>query len=114
MKVIYEFADGLVVIHPTEVLPIEEVARKDVPFGAPYLIVEDNAIPTDRTFRAAWEADFSNPDGYGLGAQRWFIAQATKVIEDENSSEYDKLQASNLISQMNLEILKLEANNDPS
>ncbi len=88
MKVIYQTADGaFAVIHPTGVFPVEEVARKDVPFGAPYLIVEDEAIPADRTFRAAWEADFSNPDGYGIGAQRWFIEQAEAELLNVVSRE---------------------------
>jgi hypothetical protein len=36
-------------------MSIEEVAAKDVPSGTPYEIVEDDAIPQDRTFRNAWE-----------------------------------------------------------
>jgi hypothetical protein len=67
---------GLSVIHPTGKLPIEDVCQKDVPAGTPYLIVEDDVIPSDRTFRGAWEADFSNPDGYGIGADAYFAAKA--------------------------------------
>jgi len=69
-------AGGVSVIHPTGDLPIEDVCQKDVPAGAPYLIVEDDVIPSDRTFRNAWEADFSNPDGYGIGADAYFAAKA--------------------------------------
>lgn len=58
-------AAPIAVIIPTGELPIEQVAFKDVPHGVPYLFVEDNDIPSDRTYREAWEADFSNPDGYG-------------------------------------------------
>ena len=55
MKIIYQNSEGGVsVIHPTGELSIEEVAAKDVPEGVPYEIVEDNAIPSDRTFRNAW------------------------------------------------------------
>ena len=36
-------------------LTIEEIAAKDVPAGVPFRIVEADTIPTDRTFRAAWE-----------------------------------------------------------
>ncbi|NBS70334.1 hypothetical protein EBT31_15690 [bacterium] len=75
MKIIYPQNGGIAVVHPTGELPIEEVARKDVPAGVPYIIVSDDTIPTDRTFRAAWEADFSNPDGYGIGADAWFAEQ---------------------------------------
>ena len=34
---------------------IEELAAKDVPAGAPYKIVDVSEIPSDRTFRNAWE-----------------------------------------------------------
>jgi hypothetical protein len=36
-------------------LTIEEIAAKDVPAGKPYKIVDVSDIPTDRTFRDAWE-----------------------------------------------------------
>jgi len=45
---------GVSVIIPTGELPIEEVAKKDVPVGVPYEIVDFMAIPSDRTFRNAW------------------------------------------------------------
>ena len=45
-------------------LSFEEVCAKDVPTGAPYLVIDSSELP-DREFRSAWEADFSNPDGYG-------------------------------------------------
>lgn len=44
---------------------IEEIAAKDVPVGIPYKIVDVADIPSDRTFRAAWEADITEPDGVG-------------------------------------------------
>ena len=66
---------GISVIIPTGELLIEDVCQKDVPAGTPYLIVEDDVIPSDRTFRDAWEADFSNPDGYGIGADAYFAAK---------------------------------------
>jgi hypothetical protein len=34
---------------------IEELAAKDVPEGKPFKIVDVADIPTDRTFRNAWE-----------------------------------------------------------
>ena len=75
-KILYQNDQGgLSVIHPTGELPIEDVCQKDVPAGTPYLIVEDDVIPSDRSFRNAWEADFSNPDGYGIGSDAWFAQQ---------------------------------------
>ena len=43
------------------------IALKDVPPGFPFWIVEDSEIPTDRTFRDAWEIPegWGSPDGYG-------------------------------------------------
>jgi len=58
MKIIYtNNKGGVSVIIPTGELPIEEVAAKDVPEGVAYEIVEDDAIPSDRTFRGAWVAN---------------------------------------------------------
>ena len=36
-------------------LTVEEIAAKDVPQGKPYKIVDVSEIPSDRTFRDAWE-----------------------------------------------------------
>jgi len=36
-------------------LTIEEIAAKDVPEGKPFKIVDVADIPSDRTFRDAWE-----------------------------------------------------------
>jgi hypothetical protein len=75
-KILYPNSEGGVsVIIPTGELPFEDVCQKDVPAGVPYLIVSEDDIPSDRTFRNAWEADFSNPDGYGIGPDAWFAQQ---------------------------------------
>jgi hypothetical protein len=76
-KIIFPNGEGgICVIHPTGELPFEEVCRKDVPAGEPYLILADDSEIADRTFRDAWEADFSNPDGYGIGVEAWRAEQA--------------------------------------
>ena len=47
---------GVAIIVPADCgLTIEEIAAKDVPQGKPYKIVDVADIPTDRTFRDAWE-----------------------------------------------------------
>ena len=57
-RIIYQNeSGGVAVIIPTGELSIEEVAAKDVPEGVAYEIVEDDAIPSDRTFRNAWVAN---------------------------------------------------------
>ena len=74
MKVIYHNGTGISVVHPTGELSIEEVARKDVPAGVAYLIVEDAEVPA-RQDRQGWAPDFSTPDGHGIGAEAWFAEQ---------------------------------------
>ena len=50
---------GVAVVIPSpealETITIEEIAAKDVPEGKPYKIVDVADIPSDRTFRNAWE-----------------------------------------------------------
>jgi hypothetical protein len=59
-RIIYKTSDnGVAVIVPTpeylETHTIEELAAKDVPAGAEFKIVNTSDIPSDRTFRDAWE-----------------------------------------------------------
>lgn len=57
---------GVAVVIPAECgLTIEQIAARDVPAGTPYRIVDAADVPADRTFREAWEADFSTFDGVG-------------------------------------------------
>ena len=69
MKIIYKTKENTVsIITPSSewIGTIEEVAQKDVPTGLKYKIVEDDVIPTDRTFRNAWEVDEAElTDGVG-------------------------------------------------
>ena len=74
--IIYTQDNGTVaIIRPTEdalaTYGIEAIAKKDVPFDKSFKIVDDSAIPTDRMFRNAWEADMSNPDGVGAESQEF-------------------------------------------
>ena len=57
-RIIYPTDDGgvaVVVPAPNSGLTIQEIAAKDVPAGKPYKIVDVADIPSDRTFRGAWE-----------------------------------------------------------
>lgn len=52
-RIIYPTDDGgVAIIIPSVSL---ELAMKDIPTGKPYKIVDVSDIPTDRTFRGAWE-----------------------------------------------------------
>ena len=69
-RIIYTATEGgvAIIVPAPECLQthtIEEIAAKDVPAGIPYKIVDVDDIPSDRTFRAAWEADITEPDGVG-------------------------------------------------
>ena len=45
---------------------VEEVAAKDVPTGYKYKIVEEEDLPTDRSFRDDWTVDEADlTDGVG-------------------------------------------------
>ncbi len=50
---------GVSILIPTEEYlaehTIEELAAKDVPADTAFMIVDTTDIPTDRTFRNAWE-----------------------------------------------------------
>ena len=57
-RVIYPTDNGgIAIIVPAAEcgLSIEQIAAKDVPAGKQYKIVDVSDIPTDRTFRNAWE-----------------------------------------------------------
>ena len=65
-------AGGISVIYPTpeaiNLYGIDVIAQKDTPAGVRYAIIDADQLPTDRTFRAAWEVDESLLT-YGVGAE---------------------------------------------
>lgn len=63
--IIYPFNETIAVVSPTGEVPLEEVIRSDIPAGAPYLLIQNTDLPPDLSERQLWQADFSNPDGYG-------------------------------------------------
>jgi len=57
-RIIYPTPEGgvaIIIPAPDCGLTIEEIAAKDVPAGVEFKIIEADEIPTDRTFRNAWE-----------------------------------------------------------
>lgn len=57
-RIIYPTDEGgvaVIIPMPDCGLTIEQIAAKDVPQGKPFKIVDVIDIPTDRTFRNAWE-----------------------------------------------------------
>lgn len=92
-RIIYQTENGGVVViipAPQAVaeIGIEEIARKDVPAGSHFAIINTEDIPSDRTFRAAWEVEHGNlNDGIGTGQKAWFIEKHQAEIEAVNSQE---------------------------
>lgn len=72
-RIIFENSNGGVSIFapsPETQLSLLEIGRSAVPAGHPFWIVEASSIPTDRTFRNAWELDVNalgRPSGTGEG-----------------------------------------------
>ena len=91
MRIVYKTEEGgVAVIIPTDEAlqshTIEEIAEKDVPPGKPYKIVSVDDIPSDRTFRSAWEVDEADlTDGVG-GEHDMFITdpQHPDYVEPTN------------------------------
>ena len=59
-RIIYPTDEGgVAVIIPApealETMTIEEIAAKDVPAGKEFKIIDTADVPSDRTFRNAWE-----------------------------------------------------------
>lgn len=55
-RIIYPTSGGgVAIVIPAPGQTLDQIAVKDVPAGVPYKIVHVNDIPSDRTFRDAWE-----------------------------------------------------------
>jgi hypothetical protein len=75
-RVIYQTeGGGVAILTPAPECLIErtikEIADKDVPAGVPYKIIDFEDIPTDFTFRDAWEAQIDTPDGVGADSNEF-------------------------------------------
>lgn len=81
-RIIYKNDEGgvSIIIPAPECLQkhtIQEIAAKDVPFGKPYKIVDVSDIPSDRTFRNAWEVDEEDLTD-GVGAESNVFPEVTE------------------------------------
>lgn len=59
-------------------LTLEEIALKDVPKGLPFVYMDFSLVPKDMEYWSAWECDFSNPDGYGMGYEDFFAMKGAE------------------------------------
>ena len=67
-RIIYKNDDGsIVIIIPADCgLTVDQIAKKDVPTGKSYKIVDISEVPSDREFRDAWTIDNAElTDGVG-------------------------------------------------
>jgi hypothetical protein len=74
--ILYPEGNEVRVLHPKiGRLSLTDIARKDVPSGVPYLIVDSESLPPEVNYRSALSADFSSPDGTGVGPEQWWAEQ---------------------------------------
>jgi hypothetical protein len=64
-RIVFFNNDKLSIIVPNVNIDLNVLAKKHVPKGLRYKILNIDEIPSDRTFREAWEYNFENFDGYG-------------------------------------------------
>lgn len=100
-KIVYETADGIVVVHPvrntfpeSEALSDAEVEQRawdrlPEDAGNPRF-VDPADIPSDRTFREAWKADFSVDMGKARGIWRDRMRAARRPLLDALDIEYQR------------------------
>jgi hypothetical protein len=63
MRILYPLAGGgVAVVVPAPGVTLERLILRSVPAGSAYLVVPIDSIPSDRTFREAWTADFSEAE----------------------------------------------------
>lgn len=78
--IIYKNDEGVLeIVRPTPQIiaagySVLQVAKKDVPSGKPFKIIEETVLPIDRALRAAWDWDAdltTDNDGYGSDTQEF-------------------------------------------
>ncbi len=92
-RIIYKnVEDGVSVIVPANNsgLSIEEIAAKDVPTGVAYDIVDVTTVPSDRTFRDAWNINESAVTTDMVKAKD-MAHDMRRVLRDEEMAPYDDI-----------------------
>ena len=91
--------DGVAIVIPaTECgLTIEEIASKDVPAGKPYKIVGIGVVPSDGTFRNAWE--YGESVTINLDKAKAIGHDMRRAARAEEFAPYDKIIAAQIPGQ---------------
>ena len=58
--------------NPTCGIPLEEIAKKDVPAGRPYIIVDRDELPKNTLLFEAWKVEYPPDCNVGLGPVAWW------------------------------------------
>lgn len=91
-RIIYKLENNAVaIITPVGDMPIDMIAKRDVPAGVAYKIVDSSIIPQDRIFRDAWCVNFDEPDGYGIGKD-----VEPEIIQDNVTASIDAVVEVNM------------------
>ena len=94
MRIIYKTLENTVtVIVPSSSWggTMEELARKDVPSGLEYKIVEDSVIPTDWSLRNSWEVDADFKISENLNKSKEITKERLRVERKPLLEEQDVL-----------------------
>lgn len=92
MKILFPVDDGIAYCEPSGLLTIQATALLMVPPGIPFSIVPEEALPSDYTFRDAWAAEFSDPDGYGADygvGSAWGVIMRDKLGNARSLAKVD-------------------------
>jgi len=90
-KIIYQNSEGgISIVHPTGDVPVKDLPAK---LGlTDYEIVNDDAIPTDRTFRGAWRKDGTSVVE-NLAAAKEIAHEIRRAKRDEEFKPHDDVIA---------------------
>ena len=77
------------IVVPTGELSIENVASKDVPPNTPYKILNRSEVPSDRTFRNAWE--FNNGIQINMNKAKNIAHNIRRSRRAEEFNPYDEV-----------------------
>jgi len=81
--------DRICIIHPTPdsltYMSIEQIAKKNVPEGRAWEIIDSSEIPTDYNFRNSWGQNFN----IDLGKAKEVLMEKIRGTRDKQLSELD-------------------------